>query len=523
MSDRYSSSRCMNTSGRSSDRFSASARITILTTRVSSSTVSSIAASRARPDPSSRTSSRWAWWWVRGYPSRTNPSASAGTRTASTTSSVTFLPCITRSLTPWGSPSSIERRRSHPVDTWGTPRCSASRRPWVPFPDAGGPSITIRSTGPVCRSRCRHRKVAGRWLLVPQSGQEPVDAGGGGGRGGVRRSVVRLRRGVHAVPIEFVQDAGWQESGQLRVVVGVVEPPRTPVVAEREVDVQGVAGPGQRDVEQASLLLDVVGVPGGHVRGDHAVGCVDEVDGVPLAALGRMDRRQDQVVLVEQRRTGQVAGGGGGIEGQLGQQPRAARESPGQALELLEIAEPGVRALVPPGEHGLQEPPEAFDLDRSGGVVPGAVGQRLSERLDLADGGGPVLALEESREGGSAGVRRGVAAEAQSGHLPTGRDRPHALGQLQDPEPAHLVERVLQDAEQREDVLHVRGLHELQAAVLDERDVPAGQLDLQEVAVVAGAEQHGLAAEWHAPFAMLQDPAAHLVALLGLVAAGHQD
>src|SRR6266511_358687 len=490
MSDRYSSSRCMNTSGRSSDRFSASARSTILTTRVSSSTVSSIAASRARPDPSSRTSSRWAWWWVRGYPSRPTPSASAGTRTAFTPSSGTFLPCITRSLTPWGSPSSIERRRSHPVDTWGTPRCSASRRPWVPFPEAG---------------------------------QEPVDAGGGGGRGGVRRSVARLRRGVHAVPIEFVQDAGWQESGQLRVAVGVVEPPRTPVVAEREVDVQGVAGPGQRDVEQASLLLDVVGVPGGHVRGDHAVGCVDEVDGVPLAALGRMDRRQDQVVLVEQRRTGQVAGGGGGIEGQLGQQPRAARESPGQALELLEIAEPGVRALVPPGEHGLQEPPEAFDLGRSGGVVPGAVGQRLSERLDLADGGGPVLALEESRERGSAGVRRGVAAEAQSGHLPTGRDRPHALGQLQDPEPAHLVERVLQDAEQREDVLHVRGLHELQAAVLDERDVPAGQLDLQEVAVVAGAEQHGLAAEWHAPFAMLQDPAAHLVALLGLVAAGHQD
>ena len=36
------------------------------------------------------------------------------------------------------------------------------------------------------------------------------------------------------------------------------------------------------------------------------------------------------------------------------------------------------------------------------------------------------------------------------------------------------------------------GLQELEPTVFDERDVAAGQLDLQQVAVVPGAEQDGL-------------------------------
>ena len=58
-------------------------------------------------------------------------------------------------------------------------------------------------------------------------------------------------------------------------------------------------------------------------------------------------------------------------------------------------------------------------------------------------------------------------------------------------------------------VLHVRGLEELQPAVLHERDVAAGQLELERVAVVAGAEQHGLVAQRRRPLAVLEHAVAH--------------
>ena len=51
----------------------------------------------------------------------------------------------------------------------------------------------------------------------------------------------------------------------------------------------------------------------------------------------------------------------------------------------------------------------------------------------------------------------------------------------------------------------MRGLDELEAAELDERDVAPRQLDLQHGAVVRGAEQHRLLLEGHAGFAVLQD------------------
>jgi hypothetical protein len=48
---------------------------------------------------------------------------------------------------PRGSPSSIERRSNTPVEMCGTPNASASNRPCVPFPDAGAPSMVIRTRG----------------------------------------------------------------------------------------------------------------------------------------------------------------------------------------------------------------------------------------------------------------------------------------------------------------------------------------------------------------------------------------
>ena len=49
------------------------------------------------------------------------------------------------------------------------------------------------------------------------------------------------------------------------------------------------------------------------------------------------------------------------------------------------------------------------------------------------------------------------------------------------------------------------GLEEPQPAVLDERDPPAAQLDLQQVAVVPGAEQDGLVAQRDARLVVVED------------------
>ena len=65
-------------------------------------------------------------------------------------------------------------------------------------------------------------------------------------------------------------------------------------------------------------------------------------------------------------------------------------------------------------------------------------------------------------------------------------------------------------------------LQELQPSVLDERDIAAGQLHLEHVAVMRCPEQHGLAAERRPALSMLQDLAAHRVALLRLIQAGHE-
>ena len=60
-----------------------------------------------------------------------------------------------------------------------------------------------------------------------------------------------------------------------------------------------------------------------------------------------------------------------------------------------------------------------------------------------------------------------------------------------------LVARIVRPAQHREQILDVRGLEELQAAVLHERNVALRQLDFEHVAVSAGAEQTrpGAAAE----------------------------
>ena len=65
-------------------------------------------------------------------------------------------------------------------------------------------------------------------------------------------------------------------------------------------------------------------------------------------------------------------------------------------------------------------------------------------------------------------------------------------------------------------------LEELEPAVLDERDASAGQLELEPVGVMAGAEQDRLVAQGHSFLAVGEHEVAHVVGLGGLVGAGDQ-
>ena len=133
---------------------------------------------------------------------------------------------------------------------------------------------------------------------------------------------------------------------------------------EREGHRQIVLGASERDVEQSELLVETIALVKGHVGWDVAVRGVDERDGSPLTSLGRMDRREDQVVVIEMRSTGQVAGSLGRIDDELREKPLSVRVGSRGRRKLVEISEPRSRVVVPARENRGCELAQAIDLGR---------------------------------------------------------------------------------------------------------------------------------------------------------------
>ena len=102
------------------------------------------------------------------------------------------------------------------------------------------------------------------------------------------------------------------------------------------------------------------------------------------------------------------------------------------------------------------------------------------------------------------------------------RRRPDARQQLQHAKAGDAVARVLDEAQQRQHVLDVRGIEEFQPAELDEGDVAAGQLDLQRAAMRGRAEQHRLLLQQRAFLAVRQHLLDDVAGLVGLVAHGDE-
>ena len=130
----------------------------------------------------------------------------------------------------------------------------------------------------------------------------------------------------------------------------------------------------------------------------------------------------------------------------------------------------------------------------------GQRGEQFAELGQVLQRGGGLFCLFEHAEV--------AAARLEIGNDALRVGRAHAGQKLQHAKGRHRVARVVRPAQHRQHVLHVRGLEELEAAILDERNLAAQQLDFEDVAGAGIAEQDRLLAQQHARFAALQDLAA---------------
>src|SRR5215216_5304540 len=89
---------------------------------------------------------------------------------------------------------------------------------------------------------------------------------------------------------------------------------------------------------------------------------------------------------------------------------------------------------------------------------------------------------------------------------------------MQQPKTGDAVARIFDEPQQRQHVLDVGGVEELQSAILHERDVPARQFDFKWTAVAGCPEQNGLLLEDRTGLAVLQDALDDEAGLVGLVA-----
>ena len=179
---------------------------------------------------------------------------------------------------------------------------------------------------------------------TPHLPQPGADIDRSAGRGEARRGRPRRRA---AAALEVVQDRRRDEPASRGVDVAVAV--ARLLVGEEALgheELQFILGAGHGDVEQAALLLDLRGRSRRHVRGDAAVDGVEDVDGLPFLALGGMDGREDEVVLVEQGRAGFAAGGVRRIEGELGEEAFA------RAVAGGDLGEPGRIGRVVDGQAG---------------------------------------------------------------------------------------------------------------------------------------------------------------------------
>ena len=284
--------------------------------------------------------------------------------------------------------------------------------------------------------------------------------------------------------------------------------------ALRDNEMQIVLGARHRDIEQAAFLLDLGRCAGAKIGRNAAIDDVQHEDRFPFLALGGMDRRKDQIILVEQRHARLVARRVRRIERELRQEPLARGIAARDLLELQEIGAPHDGILVNALE--MRFVPEARALEF--GRPAGAAGVQVS---DGRDKGRPVVA-GAGRRGRIAERADGISRLRHVVEHALRRSRSDARHQLQHAEARDAIARVLDETQQRQHVLDVGGLQEFEAAELHEGNIAAGQFHFEGPTVMRGPEQDRLLLQRRTALAVLQDAFDDVAGLVGLVADADQ-
>ena len=115
----------------------------------------------------------------------------------------------------------------------------------------------------------------------------------------------------------------------------------------------------------------------------------------------------------------------------------------------------------------------------------------------------------------SKGVQRGKVPtrSGEMGQRIAGRRGTDARQKLQHAEASDRIFRILDPPQDAQHIFEMCRFKELQPAVFDEWDAAAPEFNLELVAMVAGAEQHGLSFQVNSCLAMLQDTLDYIVDL----------
>ena len=252
-----------------------------------------------------------------------------------------------------------------------------------------------------------------------------------------------------------------------------------------------------RDVEKAALLLDLGGVAGRHVRRHAAVDDAQHRDRAPLLALGGMDRRQDQVVLVVAAGPGLVAGRRRRIERELGEEALARRIARGQPDQMGDVGGARRGVVVQALEQRHVPALDGGELARPG-RRPARARRRTATRTPTTPARAPASA-------------RTRAAAPPDRRPRRARDQPAALAapmpgtSCSARKPARWPRGLAAKRSTASTSLTCAASRNLQAAVLDERNVAPGQLELERVAVLGAAKEHRLALQRQPRLAQRQD------------------
>jgi hypothetical protein len=124
-----------------------------------------------------------------------------------------------------------------------------------------------------------------------------------------------------------------------------------------------------RHVEQAAFLFELGAGAGAEIGRHAAVDHVEHVDRFPLLPLGGVDRRQDQVILVQERHARLIAGGVRRIEREFGEETFPAGIAAGDLFELDQIGPPRFRILMDAIQVRLIPEPYPLEVGRPFGIA----------------------------------------------------------------------------------------------------------------------------------------------------------